>query len=178
MMVCGMSDSNIKLGGTAGGFSCPFRWDEGFFIGSTINRSKKGVRNMTEKIPHKIYLTEDEMPKQWYNVKADMKEQHDPFLNPGTCSRSQRRSASVFLRRIGGSGVGLHKSFYRYSGRIAGLLQILSSFPARACVQSGKTAGYTAKIYYKFEGTNTSGSHKLNSAAAQAYYAKKQGSKD
>ncbi|MFA0816656.1 MAG: TrpB-like pyridoxal phosphate-dependent enzyme [Anaerofustis sp.] len=133
---------------------------------------------MTEKIPHKIYLTEDEMPKQWYNVKADMKEQHDPFLNPGTLQPITKEDLlPVFCEELVDQELDCTNRFIDIPEELQDYFKSYRPSPLVRAYNLEKLLDTPAKIYYKFEGTNTSGSHKLNSAAAQAYYAKKQGVK-
>lgn len=132
---------------------------------------------MTAKhIPYKIYLSEEEMPKAWYNVKAHMKTQHPPFLNPATqkpCTRDDL--AAVFCDAC------IEQELNETDERIAipqGILDFYRMFRPSPLVRAyylEQLLGTPAEIYYKFEGNNTSGSHKLNSAAAQAFYAKEQG---
>ncbi len=132
----------------------------------------------TKKIPYKIYLSEEEMPKAWYNVKAHMKTQHPPFVSPATqrpCTASDL--APVFCDEC------IEQELNERDERIPipqGILDFYRMFRPSPLVRAyclEGLLGTPAEIYYKFEGNNTSGSHKLNSAAAQAYYAKKQGLK-
>lgn len=130
----------------------------------------------TKQIPYKIYLSEEEMPKAWYNVKAHMKTQHPPFVNPATqkpCTASDL--SPVFCDEC------IEQELNEKDERIAipqGILDFYRMFRPSPLVRAyylEQLLDTPAEIYYKFEGNNTSGSHKLNSAAAQAYYAKKQG---
>ena len=132
----------------------------------------------TKQIPYKIYLSEEEMPKAWYNVKAHMKTQHPPFIDPATqqpCTASGL--APVFCDEC------IEQELNERDERIPipqGILDFYRMFRPSPLVRAyclEGLLGTPAQIYYKFEGNNTSGSHKLNSAAAQAYYAKKQGLK-
>ena len=130
------------------------------------------------KIPYKMYLTEDEMPKTWLNLKAFMPEQHDPFLNPATgkpCLPEELEA--VFCKEC----VEQELNFTDKEIEIPeGIRSFYTNFRPSPLVRAyflEKVLDTPAEIYYKFEGNNTSGSHKLNSAAAQAYYAKKQGLK-
>ena len=131
-----------------------------------------------KKIPYKMYLTEDEMPKTWLNLKAFMPEQHDPFLNPATgkpCLPEELEA--VFCKEC----VEQELNFTDKEIEIPeGIRSFYTNFRPSPLVRAyflEKVLDTPAEIYYKFEGNNTSGSHKLNSAAAQAYYAKKQGLK-
>ena len=132
----------------------------------------------TEKIPYKIYLSEDEMPQNWYNVRADMKVKPAPLLNPGTgapmgfedlrpvfCDELIRQELDNDTREI--PIPQEIRDFYK--------MYRPSPLVRASCLEEKLQT--PAKIYYKFEGNNTSGSHKLNSAIAQAYYAKQQGLK-
>ena len=131
-----------------------------------------------KKIPYKMYLTEDEMPKTWLNLKAFMPEQHDPFLNPppGKPCLPEELEA-VFCKEC----VEQELNFTDKEIEIPeGIRSFYTNFRPSPLVRAyflEKVLDTPAEIYYKFEGNNTSGSHKLNSAAAQAYYAKKQGLK-
>ena len=133
-----------------------------------------------EPIPYKIYLEENEMPKAWYNLRADMKNKPAPLLNPGTHAAHDRQragrrsSARSWCSRSWTTPPPISPS-RRRSAITTGCIVRAPLMPR---LPPGKEAlGTPAKIYYKFEGNNTSGSHKLNSAIAQAYYAKKQGLK-
>ena len=131
------------------------------------------------KVPHRLYLSEDEMPKQWYNLRADMKELPDPMINPGTMKPAAVEDLyPVFCEELAKQEIGQYDPLYRYSGRnFRRCTKIYRPSPLIRAYNLEKALGTPAKIYYKFEGNNTSGSHKLNSAIAQAYYAKKQGMK-
>ena len=129
----------------------------------------------TEKIPYKIYLSEEELPRTWYNVRADMKNKPAPLLNPGTgqpmgyddlrpvfCDELIRQELDNDTREI------------PIPDEIRDYYKTYRPAPLVRAYNLEKKLGTPAKIYYKFEGNNTSGSHKLNSAIAQAYYAKQQ----
>ena len=131
---------------------------------------------MKEKIPYKIYLSEDEIPRQWINVKAFMKEQHAPFLNPATgkpCTKDDLRP--VFCDELIDQELDCTHKYIDIPEEIVDFYKMYRPSPLVRAYVLEKALGTPAKIYYKFEGNNTSGSHKLNSAVAQAYYAKKQG---
>ena len=131
------------------------------------------------KIPYKIYLEESEMPKAWYNVRADMKNKPAPLLNPGTLQPMTARGAGRrVLRRAGQAGAGRRTPAYiPIPQEIRDFYKMYRPSPLVRAYCLEEKLETPAKIYYKFEGNNTSGSHKLNSAIAQAYYAKKQGLK-
>lgn len=127
-------------------------------------------------IPYKTYLTEDEMPKQWINVKAFMKEQHDPFLNPATLKPCTKEDLlPVFCEELVDQELNTTDKYIDIPQGIQDFLKLYRPSPLVRAYELEKALDTPAEIYYKFEGNNTSGSHKLNSAVAQAYYAKKQG---
>ena len=129
-------------------------------------------------IPYKIYLSEDEIPKQWYNLNAAMKRKHDPFLNPATlepCTADDLRP--VFCDDCVEQELNRTDLYIDIPEEIRSFYKMYRPSPLVRAYCLEKALGTPAEIYYKFEGNNTSGSHKLNSAVAQAYYAKKQGLK-
>lgn len=128
------------------------------------------------KIPYKIYLSENEMPTQWHNVRAVMKELPDPFINPATgkaCTFDDLRP--VFCDDLIEQELNTKDLYIDIPGEIMDFYKMYRPSPLVRAYNLEKLLDTPAKIYYKFEGNNTSGSHKLNSAAAQVYYAKKQG---
>ncbi len=128
------------------------------------------------QIPYKIYLTEDEMPKRWHNIRAAMKELPDPFLNPETKKPCTAEELSrVFCKDLVDQELNVTDEYIDIPSDILDFYKMFRPSPLVRAYCLEKKLGTPAKIYYKFEGTNTSGSHKLNSAAAQVYYAKKQG---
>ncbi|MDF2541246.1 MAG: trpB2 [Herbinix sp.] len=131
---------------------------------------------MSKKIPHRFYLTEDQMPKQWYNLRADMKEQPDPMLNPGTLQPVTAKDLyPVFCEKLANQEMDATTRYVDIPEEIQEFYKMYRPSPLIRAYHLEKALGTPAKIYYKFEGNNTSGSHKLNSAIAQAYYAKEQG---
>ncbi len=131
-----------------------------------------------EKIPYKIFLEESEMPKAWYNLRADMKQKPAPLLNPGTCQPMKAEElAGVFCEELVVQELDNDTPFFEIPEEIRNFYKMYRPSPLVRAYCLEKKLGTPAKIYYKFEGSNTSGSHKLNSAIAQAYYAKKQGLK-
>jgi len=129
-------------------------------------------------IPYKIYLEESEMPKAWYNVRADMKVKPAPLLNPGTGKPvTPADLAPVFCDELIKQELDNDTPFIEIPEEIRNFYKMYRPSPLVRAYCLEKKLGTPAKIYYKFEGNNTSGSHKLNSAIAQAYYAKKQGLK-
>ena len=135
---------------------------------------------MTEKqqIPYKIYLEESEMPKQWYNVRADMKNKPAPLLNPGTLQpMTAEELGVVFCDELVKQELDDTTAYFDSPQEILDFYKMYRPSPLVRAYCLEKELDTPAKIYYKFEGNNTSGSHKLNSAIAQAYYAKQQGLK-
>ena len=131
---------------------------------------------MKEQIPYKIYLSEDEIPKYWYNVKADMKEKHEPFLNPGTLKPCTFEDLQpVFCDELIKQELNQTDRLIEIPEGIRDFYKMYRPSPLVRAYCLEKALDTPAEIYYKFEGNNTSGSHKLNSAAAQVYYAKQQG---
>ena len=130
------------------------------------------------EILYKIYLEESEMPKAWYNVRADMKNKPAPLLNPGTGKPMTLEELSgVFCRELAEQELDNTTPFIPIPDEIRNFYKMFRPSPLVRAYCLEKKLGTPAHIYYKFEGNNTSGSHKLNSAIAQAYYAKKQGLK-
>ena len=131
-----------------------------------------------EKIPYKIYLDESEMPKAWYNVRADMKNKPAPLLNPGTHQpMAAEELAPVFCEELIKQELDNDNAYIEIPQEIQDFYKMYRPSPLVRAYCLEEHLQTPAKIYYKFEGNNTSGSHKLNSAIAQAYYAKKQGLK-
>ncbi|MBO4309207.1 MAG: TrpB-like pyridoxal phosphate-dependent enzyme [Clostridia bacterium] len=131
-----------------------------------------------EKIPYKIYLEEKEMPTTWYNVRADMKQKPAPLLNPGTGKPMTAEELShVFCDELVAQELNNTDRYIPIPEEIRTFYKMYRPSPLVRAYCLEEKLGTPAKIYYKFEGNNTSGSHKLNSAIAQAYYAKKQGLK-
>ena len=129
-------------------------------------------------IPYKIYLNENEMPTAWYNLRADMKNKPAPLLNPGTHQPMTARELSgVFCDELIAQELDDTTAFFEIPEPIREYYKTYRPSPLVRAYHLEKALDTPAKIYYKFEGNNTSGSHKLNSAIAQAYYAKKQGLK-
>ena len=132
----------------------------------------------TKNIPYKIFLSEDELPKQWYNVRADMTNKPAPLLNPAThqpCTAAELEQ--VFCSELVKQELNTTDAYIDIPQEILDFYKMYRPSPLVRAYCLEKKLGTPAKIYYKFEGQNTSGSHKLNSAIAQAYYAKKQGLK-
>ncbi len=131
-----------------------------------------------KKIPYKIYLREDELPKKWYNVRADMKNKPAPILNPQTLEPiTFDELRPVFCDELVKQELDDTTPYFDIPDEIVEFYKMYRPSPLVRAYCLEKALGTPAKIYYKFEGNNTSGSHKLNSAIAQAYYAKKQGLK-
>lgn len=131
-----------------------------------------------EKIPYKIYLEENEMPKEWYNVRADMQKKPAPLLNPATGKPvTAEELGHVFCDELVAQELNETDRYITIPEEIQNFYKMYRPSPLVRAYCLEKKLGTPAKIYYKFEGNNTSGSHKLNSAIAQAYYAKQQGLK-
>ena len=125
-----------------------------------------------EKIPYKIYLEESELPKQWYNVRADMKKKPAPLVNPATGKPCTAEELShVFCDELVKQELDETTPYIDIPTEIRDFYKMFRPSPLIRAYYLEKKLGTPAKIYYKFEGNNTSGSHKLNSAIAQAYYA-------
>lgn len=132
----------------------------------------------TEKIPYKIYLEESEMPSAWYNLRADMKNKPAPLLDPKTLKPMTAEALSgVFCDELIAQELDENRAYFEIPEEIRSFYKMYRPSPLVRAYCLEEKLGTPAKIYYKFEGNNTSGSHKLNSAIAQAYYAKKQGLK-
>ena len=131
-----------------------------------------------EKIPYKIYLSEKEMPTKWYNVRADMKKKPAPLLNPGTKKPLTFEDMQpIFCDELIKQELDDNTKWFEIPEEVQDFYRMFRPSPLVHAEFLEKALDTPAKIFYKFEGNNTSGSHKLNSAIAQAYYAKKQGLK-
>lgn len=131
-----------------------------------------------KNIPYKIYLTEEEMPKSWYNLRADMINKPAPLLNPATLKPvTPADLAPVFCDELIKQELDNDTAYFPIPQEIYNFYKMFRPSPLVRAYCLEKELDTPAEIYYKFEGNNTSGSHKLNSAIAQAYFAKKQGLK-
>ena len=131
-----------------------------------------------QTIPYKIYLTEEELPTAWYNLRADMKNKPAPLLNPDTHELMTAEDLSdIFCEELVKQELDDTTAYIPIPQEIRDFYKMYRPAPLVRAYCLEKKLGTPAKIYYKFEGNNTSGSHKLNSAVAQAYYAKQQGLK-
>ncbi len=131
-----------------------------------------------QKIPYKIYLSEEEMPKYWYNVRADMKNKPAPLINPATKQpMTFDELRHVFCDELVRQELDETTAYIEIPQEIRDFYKMYRPSPLVRAYCLEQKLGTPAHIYYKFEGNNTSGSHKLNSAIAQAYYAKQQGLK-
>ncbi len=129
-----------------------------------------------EKLPYKIFLEENEMPQSWYNVRADMKVKPEPLINPATMRPvTPADLAPVFCDELIAQELDNDSRYIEIPQEIRNFYKMYRPSPLVRAYCLEEKLQTPAKIYYKFEGNNTSGSHKLNSAIAQAYYAKKQG---
>jgi tryptophan synthase beta chain len=131
---------------------------------------------MAAKIPTRIYLSEEEIPKSWYNLRADMKAKPDPIIHPGTLQPMKAEELeAIFCKGPVKQELDDSTRFIPIPDGILDFYRAYRPSPLIRAYYLEKALGTPAEIYYKFEGTNTSGSHKLNSAAAQAFYAKQEG---
>ncbi|MDR3053237.1 MAG: TrpB-like pyridoxal phosphate-dependent enzyme [Coriobacteriales bacterium] len=129
-------------------------------------------------VPYKTYLSEDELPRQWYNVRADMQTGHAPILNPATLQPVTVADIEpVFCTELAKQELNITDRYIDIPEPVRDFYKMYRPSPLIRAHYLEKQLGTPAKIYYKFEGNNTSGSHKLNSSIAQAYYAKQQGLK-
>ncbi len=129
-----------------------------------------------KKIPYKIYLEEHEMPRAWYNLRADMKNKPAPLLDPATMQPITHEALSnVFCDELARQELDENTAYFEIPEEIRSFYKMYRPSPLTRAYCLEEKLQTPAKIYYKFEGNNTSGSHKLNSAIAQAYYAKQQG---
>ena len=134
--------------------------------------------NNNSEIPYKSYVSERDMPKYWYNVRADMTEEPTPLLHPDTFEPVTHEDlAKVFCDELAAQELDTKNRYIKIPDEIRNFYTMYRPSPLVRAYCLEKYLDTPAKIYYKFEGNNTSGSHKLNSAIAQAYYAKKQGLK-
>ena len=133
---------------------------------------------MNDKIPYKIYLSEDEIPKQWYNVRADMKVKPAPLLNPANGQPLKPEELEpIFCKELMRQEFDNDTKWIDIPEEVLNFYKMYRPSPLVHATFLEKALGTPARIFYKFEGNNTSGSHKLNSAIAQVYYAKQQGLK-
>ena len=181
-----------KPGGTAGRvhtiLSQQNDWDRIFLFIKNIRCpfsqqilfTLKGDKNMsvTKEIPYKIYLEESEMPKAWYNLRADMINKPAPLLDPVTKKPMTAQDLDgVFCKELIKQELDETTAYFEIPEEIRYFYKMYRPAPLVRAYCLEEKLQTPAKIYYKFEGNNTSGSHKLNSAIAQAYYAKQQGLK-
>ncbi|MEA4934327.1 MAG: TrpB-like pyridoxal phosphate-dependent enzyme [Lawsonibacter sp.] len=129
-----------------------------------------------KKVPHRLYLTEEQMPRQWFNLRSAMPSQPDPLLNPGTLQPlAEEELYPIFCQELAHQEIDGATTYVDIPEEVLDVYKMYRPSPMIRAYELEKALGTPAKIYYKFEGNNTSGSHKLNSAVAQAYYAKQQG---
>lgn len=130
------------------------------------------------EIPYKIYLTEDELPESWYNLRADMPVKPAPLLNPQTgLPATEDELRKVFCDELVKQELDNTSAYIPIPAPVRDFYKMYRPAPLVHASFLEKELNTPAKIFYKFEGNNTSGSHKLNSAIAQAYYAHEQGLK-
>ena len=146
--------------------------------GRAPEREETMANNENQKIPYKIYLSENEIPSSWYNVRADMKNKPAPLLNPGTLQpMTAEELSAVFCEDLVAQELDNEHAYIPIPQEIRDFYKMYRPSPLVRAYCLEEKLQTPAHIYYKFEGNNTSGSHKLNSAVPQAYYAKKQGLK-
>ena len=129
---------------------------------------------MTEQAPYRLYLREDQIPTQWYNLRADMPEKPEPLRLPDGRVAEAADLAPVFCDELVRQELDDATPCFDIPDPVREMYRIYRPSPLCRAYNLERALGTPAKIYYKFEGNNTSGSHKLNSAIAQAYYAKAQ----
>ncbi len=137
-------------------------------------KANSGKKERT--VPYKMYLSEEELPTHFYNVRADMKKKPAPLLNPGTLEPLKAEELSgIFCEELVQQELDNETAYVPIPEEVRDFYRMYRPSPLMRAYRLEEALGTPAKIYYKFEGNNTSGSHKLNSAIVQAYYAKKQG---
>lgn len=142
---------------------------------TTLRANESSIRGR-ETEPYKVFLDESELPTAFYNVRADMQTDHAPILNPATLKPAELKDLEpVFCTELAKQELNTTDRFIDIPGEVMDFYQMYRPSPLVRAYCLEKTLDTPAKIYYKYEGGNTSGSHKLNSAMAQAYYAKAQG---
>ncbi|MDR0848293.1 MAG: TrpB-like pyridoxal phosphate-dependent enzyme [Propionibacteriaceae bacterium] len=129
----------------------------------------------TTTVPHRLYLREDEIPTAWYNLRADMPEQPDPMLTPDGQIVQEEMLYPIFAKALAHQEMDATDRWIDIPGEVLDIYKVYRPSPLCRAYDLEKALDTPARIYYKFEGNNTSGSHKLNSAVAQAYYAKAEG---
>ncbi len=131
---------------------------------------------MARKVPYRLYLSEEQMPTQWYNLRADMKDKPEPMIHPGTMKPVTADDLNpIFCEELVKQELDEESRYVDIPEEIQDYYKVFRPSPLIRAYNLEKALDTPAKIYFKFEGNNTSGSHKLNSAIAQAYYAKEQG---
>ena len=132
-----------------------------------------------KRIPTRLFLTEDELPRSWYNINAIVPEVHEPMLNPETLKPcTVEELDEVFCHEMTMQELNVTDEYIKIPEPVMDFYKMIRPAPLIRAYCLEKVLDTPAEIYYKFEGNNTSGSHKLNSAIPQAYYAKQQGLKE
>lgn len=145
---------------------------------SEAREAGKTKNEMMSDIPYKFYLDANDIPSAWYNVRADMKKKPAPLLNPATMQPvTAAELENVFCSELVRQELDETNPWFEIPGPVRDFYRMFRPSPLIRAYFLERALGTPAHIYYKFEGNNTSGSHKLNSAIAQAYYAKAQGLK-
>ncbi|MCL1849039.1 MAG: TrpB-like pyridoxal phosphate-dependent enzyme [Clostridiales bacterium] len=134
------------------------------------------MTNKNQEVPYKIYLSEEELPKYWFDLRPDMKNKPAPILHPGTLQACTAADLEpIFCEGCVSQEMNTTESFIEIPQEIRDFYKMYRPSPLVRAYCLEQLLDTPAKIYYKFEGSNTSGSHKLNSAVAQVYFAKQQG---
>lgn len=145
-----------------------------FFDASKRKESMMANESAKNEIPYRIYLREDQIPTQWYNLRADMPEPPDPMLLPNGKVATPEDISNVFCDELARQELDDTTAYVDIPEGVREMYKVYRPSPLCRAYNLERALGTPARIYYKFEGNNTSGSHKLNSALAQAYYAKEQ----
>ena len=144
-----------------------------------MNTIEQSEQSNNRTIPYKVFLAESELPTSWYNLRADMQKKPAPLLNPATKKPvTTAELEQVFCRECVKQELDDTTPYIPIPQPVRDFYKMYRPSPLVRAYFLEKALGTPARIYYKFEGNNTSGSHKLNSAIAQAYYAKEQGLTD
>ena len=130
---------------------------------------------MAAKTPHKILLTEDEMPTQWYNIVPDLPAPPPPALHPGTLQPAGPEDfAPLFPMALIEQEVTSQR-YVDIPGGVLDIYRIWRPSPLFRAHRLEQLLGTPARIYYKYEGVSPAGSHKPNTAVPQAYYNHQEG---
>lgn len=124
----------------------------------------------------RFFLTEDEIPREWYNIVADMKNKPLPMLNPQTKKPiTVDEMCGLFNRACSEQELNTTDAWIEIPEEVRDMYKSYRSTPLVRAYGLEKALDTPAHIYFKNESVSPVGSHKLNSALAQAYYCKKEG---